>query len=155
MATKQTFKAVLEKHPTMNATGITVPFDVEAIFGAKRVPVVATINKAKYRGSVVRMGGRYMLGIPREFRDRAGIEAGNHIVVTLERDSGQRTVDVPTDFAKALKKAGLRDRFDAMSYTHRKEHVRAIEEAKAAETRTRRIGKAIEMIAALPKPKKK
>lgn len=155
MAAKQTFKAVLEKHPTMNATGITVPFDVEEVFGAKRVPVVATINKAKYRGSVVRMGGRYMLGIPKEFRDRAGIEAGNHIVVTLERDSGERTVDVPADFAKALKKAALRNRFDAMSYTHRKEHVRAIEEAKAAETRTRRIDKAIEMIAGMPKPKKK
>jgi bifunctional DNA-binding transcriptional regulator/antitoxin component of YhaV-PrlF toxin-antitoxin module len=151
MAAKQTFKAVLEKHPTMNATGITVPFDVEEVFGAKRVPVVATINKAKYRGSVVRMGGRYMLGIPKEFRDRARIEAGNHIVVTLERDSDERSVDVPADFAKALKKAGLSERFDTMSYTHRKEHVRAIEEAKAAETRDRRIAKAIDMIAAMKK----
>ena len=135
----------------MNATGITVPFDVEAVFGAKRVPVKATVNGAEYRGSVVRMGGKYMLGIPKEFRDRAGIEAGNHIVVTLERDAAERIVEVPKDFAAALKKSGLRKTFDAMSYTHRKEHVRAIEEAKAAETRARRITKAIDMIAAKKK----
>jgi len=151
MADKQTFSCALEKHPTMNATGITVPFDVEAVFGAKRVPVKATVNGAEYRGSVVRMGGKYMLGIPKEFRDRAGIEAGNHIVVTLERDAAERIVEVPKDFAAALKKSGLRKTFDAMSYTHRKEHVRAIEEAKAAETRARRITKAIDMIAAKKK----
>ena len=149
MADKQTFSCVLKKHPTLNATGITVPFDVEAVFGAKRVPVKATINGAEYRGSVVRMAGKYMLGIPKEFRDRAGIEAGEHIVVTLEHDCTERTVDVPKDLAAELKKAGLRDRFDALSYTHRKEHVRAIEEAKAAETRKRRIEKAVEMVAAM------
>jgi bifunctional DNA-binding transcriptional regulator/antitoxin component of YhaV-PrlF toxin-antitoxin module len=149
MGDKQTFECTLDKHPTLNATGITVPFDVEKVLGAKRVPVVATINKAEYRGSVVRMGGKYMLGIPKEFRERAGIAAGDHIVVTLQHDAGERIVEVPKDLAAELKKAGLRDRFDAMSYTHRKEHVRAIEEAKAAETRTRRIAKTIEMIAAM------
>ena len=35
---KQTFEA-LEKHETMNATGITIPLDVENLFGAKRVLV--------------------------------------------------------------------------------------------------------------------
>lgn len=151
MADKQTFSAVLEKHPTMNATGITVPFDVEKVFGAKRVPVVAEVNGAEYRGSVVRMGDKYMLGIPKEFRDRANIDAGDNIVITVRRDTTERTVDIPADLAKELKKHGLRDRFDAMSFTHRKEHVRAIEEAKAAETRTRRIVKAIEMVAGLKK----
>ena len=151
MADKQTFSCVLEKHPAMNATSITVPFDVEAVFGAKRVPVKATINGAEYRGSVVRMGGKYMLGIPKEFRNRAGVEPGNHIVVTLEQDAAERIVEVPKDFAAALAKGGLRKTFDAMSYTHRKEHVRAIEEAKAAETRARRIDKAVEMLAAKKK----
>lgn len=151
MADKQTFTCELEKHQTMNATGITVPFDVEAVFGAKRVPVKATVNGAVYRGSVVRMGGRYVLGIPKAFRDVAGIAAGDNIVVTLERDAEERVVEVPRDLAAELKKHGLRDAFDAMSYTHRKEHVRAIEEAKAAETRMRRIAKAIEMVAAKKK----
>jgi bifunctional DNA-binding transcriptional regulator/antitoxin component of YhaV-PrlF toxin-antitoxin module len=146
MADKQTFETVLFKHGSMNATGIEIPFDVEAVFGAKRVAVKAEINGAEYRGSIVRMGGKYMLGIPKEFRDRAGIEAGAHIVVTVEKDEQPRVVTPPEDLVAALKEAGLTEAFAKLSYTHQKEHVRAIEEAKAAETRVRRIVKAIEMV---------
>ncbi len=53
MAEKQTIEVVLEKHEKLDATGITIPFDVEKIFGAKRVPVKAEINGAVYRGSIV------------------------------------------------------------------------------------------------------
>jgi bifunctional DNA-binding transcriptional regulator/antitoxin component of YhaV-PrlF toxin-antitoxin module len=144
--TKQTFETVLNKHEKLDATGIDIPFDVEEVFGAKRLPVKAVINGAEYRGSIVRMGGKYMLGIPKAFREKAGIVAGDHIVVTIERDADERTVTVPDDLAAALAEHGLRDRFDGMSYSHRKEHVRTIEEAKAAETRSRRIKKAIEML---------
>jgi bifunctional DNA-binding transcriptional regulator/antitoxin component of YhaV-PrlF toxin-antitoxin module len=146
MADKQTFETVLFKHGSMNATGIEIPFDVEAVFGAKRVAVKAEINGAEYRGSIVRMGGKYMLGIPKEFRDRAGIEAGAHIVVTVEKDEQPRVVTPPEDLVAALKEEGLTEAFAKLSYTHQKEHVRAIEEAKAAETRVRRIVKAIEMV---------
>jgi bifunctional DNA-binding transcriptional regulator/antitoxin component of YhaV-PrlF toxin-antitoxin module len=147
MADKQTFKTTLDKHPTMNATGITIPFDVEKEFGAKRVAVVATINKAVYRGSIVVMGGKYMLGIPKAFRDAAGIAAGDNIVVTVEKDTAERTVETPPDLLAALKKHGLNDAWERLSYTHRKEHARAIEEAKQPETRARRIAKAIELMA--------
>lgn len=132
----------------MEATGIEIPFDVEAVFGAKRVPVKAVINGAEYRGSIVRMGGKYLLGVPKEFRDRAGITAGEHIVVTVKIDDRPRVVTPPDDLIAALKVADLTEDFAKLSYTHQKEHVRAIEEAKAAETRSRRIAKAIEMIAA-------
>ena len=151
MAGKQTFETVLAKHDKLDATGIEIPFDVEAVFGAKRVPVKAVVNGAEYRGSIVRMGGKYMLGIPQSFREAAGISAGEHIVVTIERDAEVRTVSVPDDFAEVLEHAGLRLRFDAMSYTHRKEHVRAIEEAKAPATRLRRIARAVEMIGMMKK----
>lgn len=130
----------------MEATGIAVPFDVEKVFGAKRVAVRATVNGAVYRGSIVRMGGRYMLGIPKAFREEAGIAAGDKIQVTIERDDQPRTVDVPKDLAAALAKAGLSSAWDKLSYTHKKEHVRAVEEAKRPETRTKRIEKAKEML---------
>src|SRR4051794_6322900 len=126
---KQTFETVLQKHDKLDATGIVVPFDVRAVFGAKRVPVKATINGQVYRGSVVVMSGKYMLGIPKVFREKAGIAAGDNIVVTIEHDTEERTVDVPADLAAALKENGLTHAWDAMSYTHRKEHARAIEEA--------------------------
>ena len=147
MADKQIIEIVLEKHEKLDAIGITVPFDVEKVFGAKRVPVKAEINGAVYRGSIVRMGGKYMLGIPKAFREEAGIAAGDNIVVTIEMDDTPRTVELPADLAAAIKKAGISDAWEKLSYTHKKEHVRAIEEAKLEATRIKRIEKAIGMIA--------
>jgi bifunctional DNA-binding transcriptional regulator/antitoxin component of YhaV-PrlF toxin-antitoxin module len=150
MAEKQTFTATLEKHAKLDATGIVIPFDVEQVFGAKRVAVKAVINGAEYRGSIVRMGGKYMLGIPKAFREAAGIIAGETVEITVEKDTKERVV-VPQDLAGELKKNGLTEAWDRLSYTHRKEHVRAIEEAKQTETRLRRIDKAVAMIAAKKK----
>jgi bifunctional DNA-binding transcriptional regulator/antitoxin component of YhaV-PrlF toxin-antitoxin module len=148
MADKQTFETVLEKHLTMNATGITIPFDVDKEWGAKRVPVIATINKAVYRGSIVRMGGKYMLGIPKAFRDAAGIKAGDNIVVTVERDKAERVVDPPPDLAAAIAENDLAFVWKQLSYTNQKENVRAVIEAKQSETRAKRIAKTIEMLKA-------
>ena len=134
------------KHETMEATGITIPFDVEAVFGAKRVPVKVSINGAEHRSTVVRMGGEYMMIVPKIFRDAAGVKAGDNIVVTMELDTEPRTVEMPADLAEALQKADLGNAWEKMSYTHKKEHVNAIAEAKRPETRVRRIEKAIEMI---------
>jgi bifunctional DNA-binding transcriptional regulator/antitoxin component of YhaV-PrlF toxin-antitoxin module len=147
MAAKQTIEVVLEKHPSMEATGITIPFDVERVFGAKRVAVRATVNGAVYRGSIVRMGGKYMLGIPKIFRKEAGIAPGDTIKVMIEADDKPKTVNLPKDLAAAIKTAGLSSAWEKLSYTHKKEHARAIEEAKRPETRTKRIEKAIEMLA--------
>ncbi len=148
MAAKQTIEVVLEKHPKLEATGITIPFDVEEVFGSKRVPVKATVNGAVYTGSIVRMGGKYMLGIPKAFREEAGISAGEKIRVTIEADTAPRTVEVPNDLDAAIRRAGVSAAWEKLSYTHRKEHVRAVEEAKKPETRLKRIEKAIEMLAA-------
>jgi len=115
--------------------------------GAKRVPVRATINGAEYRGSIVRMGGKYMLGIPKAIREAAGIKAGDNIVVTLKRDITERTVTIPLDLAKKLKKdKALRPIWDKLSFTIRKENVRALVEAKQPETRVRRLVKTMAML---------
>lgn len=146
MSEKQIFKVLLEKHESMEATGITIPFDVEKVFGAKRVPVKVSINGAEYRSTVVRMGGKYMMAVPKVFRDAAGIKGGEMINVTMERDTEKRTVEVPEDLAEALAKANLTDVFAKMSYTHQKEYVNAVTEAKRAETRERRVQKTIEEV---------
>ena len=146
-AAKQTITVKLEKHDKLEATGITIPFDVEEVFGAKRVPVKAVVNGVEYRGSIVRMGGKYMLGIPKAFREAAGIRAGENIVVTLERDDVERTVTIPADLAAAFKKdKTLKAAWDKLSYTFRKEHARSLEEAKQAETRARRLEKTLAML---------
>jgi len=147
MSEKQTFETRLEKMGKSEATGIIVPFDVEKVFGAKRVPVKISINNVDYRSTTFRSGGKYLLPIPKAFRDAAGVKSGEMITVSLEKDTEKRVVAAPEDFAAALSKADLEDVFAQMSYTHQKEYVLSIEEAKKEETRVRRIEKAIEQIA--------
>ena len=145
--TKQTIKVKLEKHEKLDATGITIPFDVEEVFGAKRVPVKATVNGAVYRGSIVRMAGKHMLGIPKAFREAAGIQAGDNIVITLEKDQDERNVIVPADLVKALNKdKSLKALWEKLSYTIRKEQARGLEEAKSPETRARRLEKTLALL---------
>ena len=131
-----------------NNVGIDVPEAVVLGFGAgKRVPVNVTVNGHTWRSTIAVMGGKYLVGIPKDHREAAGVAGGETHEVTLEHDAGPRTVEVPEDLAAALASAGLRDRFDALAYSHRKEHVRAIEDAKTEATRERRIAKAVEKLA--------
>jgi uncharacterized protein YdeI (YjbR/CyaY-like superfamily) len=75
------------------------------------------------------------------------VAAGDEVDVDVELDTAPREVDVPADLAAALDaEPAARVRFDALPYSHRKEHVRAVEEAKAPETRQRRIAKAVAML---------
>ena len=74
------------------------------------------------------------------------MKGGEAIEVEITLDAAPREVAVPDDFAAALEAAGMRARFDGLAFSHRKEHVRAIEEAKTPETRARRIEKAVEKL---------
>jgi len=130
------------------ATGFAVPDEIVASLGSgKRPPVSITINGFTYRTTVAAMGGRCMIPLSADRRAAAGVSAGDEVEVDIELDVAPREVEVPDDFAAALAaRPGARARFDAMSFTHRKEHVRAIEDAKTESTRQRRIDKAIEML---------
>lgn len=132
------------------ATGFEVPDKiVEALGTSKRPPVRVTINGHTFRSTVARMGGRYLLPLNAENREGAGVAAGDVVDVDVVLDTDPREVEVPADFAAALDTdPALRRKFDALSFTHRKEHVRAIEEAKTQATRERRILKALEMLRA-------
>jgi Bacteriocin-protection, YdeI or OmpD-Associated/Domain of unknown function (DUF1905) len=140
-----TFRTTLVRYG--NNVGIDVPEDVVLGFGAgKRVPVNVTVNGHSWRSTVAVMGGKYLVGIPKAERELAGVAGGETHEVTLEHDTSERTVEVPGDLAEALATAGLRGRFDALAYSHRKEHVRAIEDAKTEATRERRIARAVEKL---------
>ncbi|MDT7576481.1 MAG: hypothetical protein QOH17_2814 [Pseudonocardiales bacterium] len=130
------------------ATGIEVPDDVVAGLGSHKRPAVrVTIGGYTYRSTVARMGGRFLLPVSAEVRKAAGVAAGDEVDVELVLDDAPREVPVPDDLAAALDAVpGARARFDALSYTARKEHVRAVEEAKAAATRERRIAKAVDTL---------
>jgi hypothetical protein len=117
--------------------------------GAKRFPVVATVEGYTWRTTVARMRGEFLLGLSREVREGAGVEAGDTVDLQLELDTKPREVDVPEALAAALAKdANARAAYEKLSYTHRKEYARWIAEAKRDETRERRVAKAIEQLRA-------
>ena len=153
MATKQ-FRVTLEKHETSEATGITIPFDVEQTYGTRaRVPVRGTLNGFPYRSSIFPMGGKFMMAVNKELRAGANAKGGDTISVTMECDDEPRIITPPADLARALKaNKPAQAAWDKLSYTHRKEHARAVEDAKRPETRVRRIEKAIAELAAGKKP---
>jgi hypothetical protein len=125
---------------------VEIPLDVPALFGAKRPPVRGTVNGAPFRSTVAVYGGRYLLGLNREVREAAGgVEAGDTVAVELERDDEPRTVELPDDLRAALDD-DLLTFVESLSYTHRREYVRWIEEAKRDETRRRRVARAVELL---------
>ena len=127
---------------------VQVPFDVEQAFGSKRPKVKATIDGVPYRGTLVRMGAEcHILGVLKEIRGKIGKDFGDEITVVVELDAEARTVDVPPELAEALGgDAKARAAFDGLAYTHQREYVKLIMEAKKPETRARRVAQTIEML---------
>ena len=154
MATTKRFRALLEKHQNTEATAITIPFDVEKTYGTRaRVPVRGTINRHPFRGTIFPRGGKFIMVVNKELRAAANVKGGDTISFTLERDDEPRTVTPPADLARALQaNSDAQAAWDKLSYTHKKEHARAVEEAKRPETRARRIEKAVAQLAAGKKP---
>jgi len=143
-----TFRTTLLKDDTLDATGIVVPAEVVAALGGSKRPAVSVvIGDYTYRSTVASMGGMFLIPFAQEHRARTGLGPGAAIEVTLELDTAPRTVDVPADLAAALDaRPGARDAFDRLSYSARKEHVRQVETAKAADTRSRRIERIIDAL---------
>ncbi len=149
---KHTFKA-----PIQNAGGggafVEVPFDVEKAFGAKKPKVKAVIEGVPYRGILTRMGGpNHILIILKGIREQIGKTFGDDVKITVELDTEERVIEIPEDLLKELKKnKDVKAVFEKLSYTHKREYVMWINEAKKDETRARRIIQTLERL----KPKNK
>ncbi|MCD9023580.1 YdeI/OmpD-associated family protein [Cohnella silvisoli] len=141
------FRAVIELGGK-TATGIQVPEEVIASLGAsKRPPVLVTIGGYSYRSTVAPMGGRFMIPLSAEHRAGSGVAAGDEVDVDIELDTEPREIAVPSDFSEVLERnADAKMFFDGLSYSNKKRFVISIEEAKTAETREKRIAKAISML---------
>ncbi len=145
--TKQIFQATLQTEG--DSTFVVIPFDVKAAFGSARPPVCVSINGHEFRSTLAPYGGTHYLGLNQAVRKAANVTAGDVVMVTLELDAAPRTIEPPTDLAQALAASpAAQARWDKLSYSHRKEYVAAIEEAKRPETRARRIAKTIEHLIA-------
>ena len=147
MPKKQTFTAVIQ-NPGGGGAFVEVPFDVEAVFGSKKPKIKAMIEGVPYRGSLVRMGSEcHMLIILKEIREQTGKTFGDEVTVTVEPDTEPRLIEVPAELKKAFKtEKEAKSFFEKLSYTHQREYVNWINEAKREETRLNRIAKAVKML---------
>ncbi len=147
MTKKQTFTATIQ-----NAGGggafVEVPFDVEEAFGSKRPKIKAMIEGVPYRGILTRMGGdHHLLIILKEIREQIGKTFGDEVKITVEPDTEPRVIDVPAELKNSFKtEKEAKAFFDKLSYTHQREYVMWINEAKREETRLNRIVKTIQML---------
>lgn len=147
------FRAILEGVQDSSATFVRVPAVLMKNFGGRiRVPVRVRIKGVGHRTTICDMGMGPMIGIPAAMRKEAAIERGRRITVSLEVDKDERTVEVPADFARAMRAAERRV-FDSLAYSHRKEYVQWIDAAKQLETRLRRIEKARAKLRERPYPR--
>ncbi len=130
------------------ATGLRVPPEIVAGLAKGKKPAVrVTIRGHTYRSTVAVMGGAFFIPLSAENRGSAGVVAGDEVDVDVEFDAEPREVSVPPDITAALgRDVDARRFFDGLSYSHKRRYVIGIEEAKTAETRQRRIDKAVSVL---------
>lgn len=147
-----TFDGIIEQHGKINAAFIKFPFSTEEIFGKKgQVKIKVLLDeKVNYRGSLAKMKSDFhLLGLTQDVRKQLGKSFGDSVSVKLWEDKEERVVEIPSDILEVFKQnQQAYELYEKMSYTHRKEYIRWITDAKKPETRENRKLKMIEMILA-------
>ncbi len=128
-----------------NNTGILVPPEVRDALGGGKNPLVRVSLAGHSWGSkIATMGGDLLIGVSADIRKLTGVAGGETHEVTLELDDQPRVVEAPDDLMAALTaNPSAQAAWDKLAPSHKKAHVTAIEGAKAADTRARRVQKAI------------
>jgi hypothetical protein len=148
MTVSKKFRATLQTDDESAFAYIVIPFNAQVVFGRGRPAVRVTVNGYAYRSTLAPYGSEYYLPVNQAVRSGARVQVGDRVTVILEADEAPRTIKAPTDLARALKASPpAQTRWKELSYTHQKEYVTAIEDAKRPETRARRIEKTIERLA--------
>ena len=127
-----------------NHAAIEIPAsNLAELGGNKRAPLKITLNDYTYQSTATVMDGKCLVVFPTRDREASGVASGDTVVVTLELDPGYRNVDIPAELADAIKANGLDKVFNDLAYSKRKEFARQVAEAKAIDTKLRRIEKII------------
>jgi Bacteriocin-protection, YdeI or OmpD-Associated/Domain of unknown function (DUF1905) len=144
------FRVKLEGADNMEAAALRPPFDVPTIFGTKaRVPVRGTVNGYPFRSSLCNMGDGHLMVVNKEMRAGGKCKAGDTVEVVLQRDREERVVEVPAEIKKVIVSNKAAEKtWQSLSFTHQKEWVRAIGEAKREETKQVRIKKMMDALKA-------
>lgn len=140
---KLRFKARIEGKEAGVVAAITPPGDVLELFGTRgRVPVRGTINGFPFRSSLMTCAGPHRMPVNKALCQGAGAKPGDVVEVVMERDLEARTVEAPPELKKELaKNKKARQRWEELSFTHKKEMANSIRGAKQDATRKRRLAK--------------
>jgi hypothetical protein len=131
----------------LEGRGLVVPLDAKALWGEARPPVVCTVNGHEYRSRLMVYGGKTWLGLTNAFRTQLRVADGDELEVEIERDDAPREVELPPELRQELDADDeARAAFEKLSFTHRREYAEWIAGAKRADTRERRIARALEML---------
>jgi hypothetical protein len=143
---KHQFKTKLIGQEGSQVAALKFPFDVVEVFGRKgRVPVKGTINGFPYRSSLMNMGEGHMMAVNAQLRAGANCKAGDTVSVVMQLDEEERKIELSAKLKKII--AGdleAQEGWSKLSFTHQKEWVKAIEDAKKEETRDKRIAQMIQ-----------
>ncbi len=143
------FTAVLEGTGENNG-GVFVrfPHDAKKEFGKGRVPIKCTIDGEAYRGTMVKYGAPFhMILVLKSIREKIKKQPGDKVDIWLIEDLEERKMPIPDDLAGLLHKHKLKAGFEKLSFTHQREYINWINDAKKPETRLVRIKKTIEKLA--------
>ena len=155
MAETHRFTAQLEAARAGGAI-VLVPEEIARVLGGlKQMRVVGTLNGVPYQSSTMPYGGRGLfMGVHKATREAAAIEFGEAVEVTVARDDRPRVLEIPAELEAAfIAEPGLRERFEALSFSRRKDLAVPIGEAKQEATRATRLDKALSQLRALPEPR--
>ncbi|MCD9153696.1 YdeI/OmpD-associated family protein [Aeromicrobium duanguangcaii] len=133
--------------PRGPAAAVILTDDQVEAFGAGRTfPVRVTIGELSQPARLARMGDENLIGLSKAQREALGVQIGDEVDVRIELDEAPREVEVPEALSEALAAAGLRQAFDALAPSRRKEHARSVAEAKQDDTRERRVQKVLDAL---------
>jgi Bacteriocin-protection, YdeI or OmpD-Associated/Domain of unknown function (DUF1905) len=118
---------------------------VASLGGARNAPVILTIGGATVRTRIGQMGGENLLGLSKERRVALGVEAGDEVDAVIALDEAARAIELPPELGAALEQdPAAKAAFEGLAPSRRKEIARGIAEAKAPETKERRLEKALD-----------
>lgn len=141
------FETIIIKHEGINAAYIIIPYDIQEIFGAKRVKVKAKFDGYEYRGSIVTMDNSYVIGITKEIRRKIEKQPGDRIKVEIEKDNDERVVEIDEDLYEVIQDNEVAIlNYENLSYTEQKEINRWLQSAKKEHKKALRIGKTVEKL---------
>jgi hypothetical protein len=145
---KYEFDAIIEVPDNTPGAYVKFPLDPMTCFGKKNlIPIECTFDGMPYRGSIANMGAGPCIGVLKAIREQLGKGPGDSVHVVVWQDTSPRTVETPPDLAAALKgNPDAAAAWERLSFSHQREHVKAITSARKAETREARIHKTIEAL---------